>query len=343
MGWTDIIGHQENIAVLERLVATGRLPHAVLLAGPKGIGKALVAHTLAAAILCQAAAAKPCGICVACRRLTAGAHPDLHCFAGNGDSLKIEQMRDLQSTVALSPVMGERRVVIIEDAERLTLPAANSLLKILEEPGPGLLFILTAGSVHSLLNTIVSRCRIFRFAPVAADVLTTKLVADGWPAAAAAVAARLSGGRLGRAKLLLGPEGLAARDKALAVLEQLPSIDTLSGWNDVICLEGGNADVMGDVTEQLAFLLRDMLLLRCGGERLIFNSDLTGELTALAGGWSEIGLGGALAEVMDVSRALAGNANSRLLGEALLLRLAEHYHTQDEKEGFDANRYWRTI
>jgi DNA polymerase-3 subunit delta' len=325
MLWNDIVGHRETVSVLRRLVAADRVPHAILLVGAKGIGKGLVAHTLAAAMLCQANADKPCGVCAACRRIASNAHPDLIHFEANGDSLKIEQMRDLQSAAALSPVMGGRRAVIIEDAERLTLPAANSLLKILEEPSQSLLFILTAGSVHSLLNTIVSRCRILHLVPVAADSLAAVLVKAGYSTDVADVAARLSGGRLGRAMALLEPDGLVAREKALTILRRLPEIDTLNGWNTVIRLEGSEADSMPEVVEQLAFLLRDMLLARCGCDQLIFNTDLSNELNEIARGWSEAGLGRALKELMEVSRALSGNANSRLLCEALLLRLKEYH------------------
>lgn len=325
MFWNDIVGHQEAISMLRRLVDSGRVPHAMLVVGPKGIGKGLIAHTLAAAMLCQANAGKPCGVCTSCRKITASSHPDLVHFESNGENLKIEQMRDLQSAAALSPVMGGRRAVIIEDAERLTLPAANSLLKILEEPSQSLLFILTANSLHSLLNTIVSRCRIFRLAPVAADSLAVALVKAGYSTDGADVAARLSGGRLGRAMALLEPGGLVSRDKALTVLYQLPEIHTLSGWNAVIRLEGSEADSMPEVIEQLIFLLRDMLLLRCGCDSLVFNIDLSDKLNEIVRGWSEAGLRHALKALMEASRALTGNANSRLLYETLLLRL-EEYH-----------------
>lgn len=329
MFWNEIVGHQETISVLQRLVDVNRVPHAILLDGPQGIGKGFIAHTLAAAMLCQAHADKPCGRCVSCQRIIANSHPDLIRFESNGETLKIEQMRDLQTAAALSPVMGGRRAVILEDAERLTLPAANSLLKILEEPSQSLLFILTSSSMYSLLNTIVSRCRVFHLAPAAIDLLVKSLVEAGYSAESAGVAARLSGGRLGRAKLLLEPGGLSAREKALTVLRQLPDIHTLSGWNTVIRLDGSEADGLPEIIEQLTFLLRDMLFTHCGSERLIFNSDIFAELNQLASGWSETGLRRALKEVVDVSRALAGNANTRLLCEAMLLRLREYYLLTD--------------
>lgn len=325
MFWNDIVGHQETKLALQRLVAAERVPHAILLVGTKGIGKGMVAQALAAAMLCQANTDKPCGKCAACQKVNTSSHPDFVCFESNGEKIKIEQMRDLQSAAALSPVMGSRRAVIIEDAERLTLPAANSLLKILEEPSQSLLFILTATSVQSLLNTIVSRCRVFRLAPAAPDLLVEALIKNGYLAENAEVAARLSSGRLGKAITLLEPGGLDARAKAVTALRQLPEIHTLSGWNGVLRLEGSEADNMTEVVEQLGFLLRDMLLLRCGCENLAFNVDLVDELRELIRDWSEAGLQRALKELLEVTHAFTGNANSRLLCEALLLRMREYY------------------
>lgn len=326
MFWDDIIGHKEAVSMLRRLVDTDRVPHALLLVGPSGIGKGLIAHALASSMLCQVRESKPCGVCAACRKTIAGTHPDYLRFESNGETLKIEPMRELQSATALSPVLGGRRVVTLEDAERLTLPAANSLLKILEEPAASLLFILTTTSVHSLLSTIISRCRVFNLAPAAADLLAAALVAKGYPAEMARVVARLSGGRMGRALTLLAPNGLAARDKALEILRQLPQIRTLSGWNTVVRFEGSEADDMPSLVGQLVFLLRDMLLLcsECDWQ-LVFNQDIVTELTALAADWSETGIRRALRESIEVSRALTGNANTRLTCEALLLRLEEYY------------------
>ena len=325
MFWDDIIGHNEAVSVLRRLVEADRVPHALLLVGPSGIGKGLIAHALAASMLCQGSENKPCGTCSTCRKTIAGTHPDYLRFESNGETLKIEPMRELQSASALSPALGGRRVVILEDAERLTLPAANSLLKILEEPAASLLFVLTASSIHSLLSTIISRCRVFSLAPAAAESLAAALVAKGYPAEVARVAARLSGGRMGRALTLLAPDGLASRGKALEILRQLSQIRTLSGWSTVVRLDGSEADDMPSLVGQLVCLLRDMLLLRSECDwQLIFNQDIVAELAALAADWSEAGIRRALRESIEVSRALTGNANTRLTCEALLLRLEEY-------------------
>lgn len=326
MFWHDIVGHEATVSVLRRLLSSGHMPHALLLVGQPGIGKGMIALALAAAVLCETNGEPPCGVCPACRHLAQGNHPDLFRFESSKETLKIEQMRELQSAAALAPVLGGRRVVILEDAERLTLPAANSLLKILEEPSDSLLFILTAGSPHSLLSTIISRCRVFALAPAATDVLAVALAAKGYPAKQAAVAARLSGGRMGRALALLEPGGFAARDKALAIVRQTAAITTLSGWSSLLAFEGSEADSLPEIVKQLICLLRDMLLLRSACDKqLLFNTDLADDLAALAADWSETGLRQAVREVMAVARALGGNANSRLTCEAMLLRL-EEYH-----------------
>lgn len=327
MLWENIVGHQETLSMLRRLVASDRVPHAMLFIGATGVGKGLVARTLAAAMLCQASDNKPCGVCLACRRIDGGSHPDLFSFEANGETIKIEQIREMQSAVALSPVHGGRRIVILEDADRMTLPAANSLLKILEEPSHSMLFILTSSSLQSLLSTIVSRCRLVRLAPAAPQLLTAALVAKGHLPETAEVAARLSGGRMGRALMLVQPDGLAARNKAVEILRRLPDSKTLSGWNDVIELDGNATAQIPDIVEQLLFLLRDALLIKKGFDcRLLYNSDIIEQLKAFALTWSEPDIQSAVKATMSTARALTGNANARLLSEALLLRLGE-FHT----------------
>lgn len=326
MFWEDIVGHEAVISVLRRLVARGSVPHALLFTGAAGIGKGMLAMTLAASVLCKSKSTVPCGECIACKRAAAGTHPDIFRFESNGESLKIEQMRELQNAAALSPVFGNRRVVLLEDAQRLTLPAANSLLKILEEPNESLLFILTAGSTHTLLSTIISRCRVIKLAPVSVEALTSALIKRGYAPAAAEVAARLSGGRLGYAMSMLAPGGMESRAKALLILRHIPRIQTLSGWNAIINMEGSETEDLVGIIGQLLCLLRDMLIIVSGCDHsLLYNADIAAELTDLSATWSERGIKQAVRESLEASRALTGNANNRLTCEALLLRL-NNYH-----------------
>ncbi|VBB06587.1 dna polymerase iii delta subunit [Lucifera butyrica] len=324
MEWKNIIGHEERIATLRGMLAGGRIPHALLLAGPEGTGKMLVARTLAAAILCSAGQGeKPCGSCNDCRLSRQGAHPDLHIVEAEGSTIKIAQIRALQYEAGMSAHINPYRVCIIQDAERMTTEAQNSLLKLLEEPPSNFVFILVAAVFQKLLVTIRSRCFLLSFQPLPAAVLAEGLAARGVAPAQADLVSRLAGGRMGMALALLEPGGLELRDQAATLLEAVCRQESGLVWEQGPLWEKLGNQVL-DLLQYLALLLRDILVILCGrNEKLVFNIDLLDFLMAQTKYWDEPRLMAALADVKKAQRALLANANTRLTGEALLIRLLD--------------------
>ena len=186
----DLKQLQWNGAIREQLLGQGldRLPHAMLLTGPAGVGKTAFSEQLAALLLCESI--KPeltaCGECQACRWLDAGNHPDFRRVAPDSDDeveegtneklsektkkrsqniIRIDQIRELEAFVFVGSHRDGNRVVLITEAEAMNAAAANSLLKILEEPPPSVYFILVSSRTKSLLPTIRSRCRVIAFGP----------------------------------------------------------------------------------------------------------------------------------------------------------------------------------
>lgn len=170
---------------INRLIETGRLPHAVFLQGNNGIGKKDFAITMAHAVLCQQPTEnhQACGSCAACQLLAADTHPDLYHLMPTAPqnstsknptlNIRIDVIRDLCEQLNQTSQYGDYRVAIIEQADSLTLAAANSLLKTLEEPGRNVLIILTSARAHRLPVTIRSRCQVIRFSvPDAEDSLS---------------------------------------------------------------------------------------------------------------------------------------------------------------------------
>ena len=145
LGWDALQGNEAAAGALRHMAESGRMPHALLFAGPRGVGKFLAARIFAAALLCGGQA-RPCGVCPSCRAAAAGAHPDWSVVQPDGQAIKIEQVRALQGVLATAPVLAKRRVALFDDAEKLTLEAANSLLKLLEEPVGETVFLLVSGS-----------------------------------------------------------------------------------------------------------------------------------------------------------------------------------------------------
>lgn len=152
-------------AGLVALADSGRLPHALLLAGPSGTGKTAFAARLAELVLCAESGAQPCGTCRHCRLAAAGSHPDLMNVRPEepGKAILIDAVRTLRDFCTARPHQGGWRVALIEPAEALTHSAANALLKTLEEPGTQTLLLMIAHQPGHLPATIRSRCRLLRF------------------------------------------------------------------------------------------------------------------------------------------------------------------------------------
>jgi DNA polymerase III subunit delta' len=154
--------HQEEMARLLDQHQRQRLPHALLLAGPEGIGKYRLAQSLMQTLLCrQPSAGVACGQCEACHLSTAGTHPDMHVLTPEGGSraIKIDQVRRLVEFCSRTAQFGGGRLALLSPAEALNRSAQNALLKTLEEPGPGMTLILVSHQPSLLLPTVRSRCQ----------------------------------------------------------------------------------------------------------------------------------------------------------------------------------------
>ncbi len=167
MALTEIAGQPKAIKLLNRSLASQRLAHAYLFTGPDGVGKYTTARSMAAILLCpDVSDLKPCGICPGCQKFSSGNHPDFLHISPMGTAIKIDQIRELKKALSFSPLEAEYRVTILEDVHTMRREAGNSLLKLLEEPPPDNILLLTADESVQLLTTIVSRCQVIPFYPL---------------------------------------------------------------------------------------------------------------------------------------------------------------------------------
>jgi len=320
--WETIIGHDPNIKMLQKMLASGRLPHALLFVGPAGIGKFLVARELAASLLCGGTS--PCGRCSSCLALAQQNHANLLVITPDGSSIKIDQIRSIQHEVAMRSFSGGARVCIIEDAGKMTKEAANSLLKMLEEPPENFYFVLTVTSTHSVLNTILSRCLVMKFLPLVPEQMIAALKLRGFSQETAAVAARLSGGRLGKALGLLSPEGLKLRDEALRLASTITEQTGVWFFSAIGALDKRENAELGHLLGFLSGVFRDLTILRTtGNTELVFNIDKINQLQELVVSWHDQALVAAVKRIYSAERAIAANGNMRLTWEALLIELAD--------------------
>lgn len=212
--WERLAGQTRASTVLRAAAVSPG--DAYLLTGPAGVGKEAGALAFAAATLCRTEP-RGCGTCAICSRVLRGIHPDVLVLEPEGYTYPIETIREAVATAALTPMEGDRRLVIVNEADRIIERSQNALLKALEEPNPSVTWVLVASVLAPVLPTIVSRCQLVEFAALAeADAVKVVQARSLQPESSAAVAVRAARGEVDRAGALVDDPS-AAELRSLAI------------------------------------------------------------------------------------------------------------------------------
>jgi DNA polymerase-3 subunit delta' len=358
MLFEEIIEQERAKDILGRVLASGRIPHAFLLAGPWGVGKTTTALAAARALCCEKGPTRACDACDSCGKARRLVHPDIHFFFPmpsfrkddaaakarreildemvadplyvvqfeKAHSIKIDEIREIKRRASMRPVEARCRVVILSGAEKMTEEAANSLLKLLEEPPDDMIFFLTASKPERLLPTIVSRCREISFSPLSQEAVARVLAERrGLSAERASLAAALSRGSLAAA-VIHGEEDLASwRDRALAVFDTgRPGHDAeLHAGVQGLLSEGGRTSILRAV-EIMRVWCRDLLLTRCSApDAAIANRDRRKRLAAEAKDLSIDEIRRRADVLEDMAELVEGNVNPSLVLYSGVLRYSD--------------------
>jgi DNA polymerase-3 subunit delta' len=228
--YDQLIGQAHIVETLSAAVSAAasgeesqEMTHAWIFTGPPGSGRSSAAIAFAQALVCKN---NGCGKCNDCITAKSGAHPDIEILKSEGLSIKIDEVRELLTRTAWAPSMGGWRVVVMEDADRLTESAANALLKAIEEPGLRTVWLLCAPTLHDILPTIRSRCRHIQLHTPSNEAVAKYLIErDQIAPKMADFAARVSQGHIGRARHLATNEAVRNRRSAiLSIPMQLNSV-----------------------------------------------------------------------------------------------------------------------
>ncbi len=337
MTFREVIGHRRATTVLSRAIAQGTLPPTLLFAGPRGVGKTLVAQTTAVALNClspvgdaDSFAIDACGKCLSCDRIARGVHVEvLQIEPDDRASIKIDIVRDMLERTGFRPFEGRRRVLIIRGADALEVAAQNALLKSLEEPPPASVFILTTAVPGALLPTVRSRCMRLPFGRLAEPDVAELLVRDhGFTPSDARALAGLAHGSVGQA-LALGSTDLAVlREIALALLQHAARNNLLASRLQAAATivttvkKERSREEVGLILRLVASMLRDIELLNAGGHaQALANPAIAGELGELSRRFANDRAREAFTAVERAIAALEKNAGTKVVAEWLAAQI----------------------
>ena len=334
MPFADVIGQEGPKKKIRSALAQQAIGHAYLFSGDEGIGKRLMALRFAQALSCETppSSSQPdsCGQCRACEQIDSGVYPDLLFIEPEQEKanpqIKIDQVREIERHVIYRPLLSERKICVIDDADRLTANAANAFLKTLEDPPEHSLFILVTSRPLRLLATVRSRCLTLRFSPATPDQFEGALALKQATAIEdARFLAQVCGNRIGVALRtdpsqlrslhdrffeLCRPETLA---HPTAVLQQAEELSKTQPFHDVI--------------DWLSHGLRDVLLMTLGTERdLLLHQSQIPSLQQISESLTPTDV----VELMDVLHVLeqapTQNLNLQLCLENFLFRFHQTIH-----------------
>lgn len=340
----DLIGNKQAKETLSRLIASGRIPNALLFSGVDGVGKKAFAMEIAKTFVCRGPGELPaCGTCHSCSRVASFTqptsdkkddykqvffteHPDVGFVLPFNKNILVDAIRELEREAYFRPFEAPARVFIIEDADKMNDAASNALLKTLEEPASTSYIFLISSRPDSMLQTIHSRCQVIRFACLEAREIEAYLVKTGKISPVdAGLISRLCSGSIGRALSMDVEKFYSRREAMMQVLQSLVTkagrsalLQTAESMNDP-----KNKDAYEGALETLQSLIRDLWILRIGRDREeIVNFDLAPRLEKLAGLARTDQLAGWIGEIELLRESLAVNINKKIATSALFTQMA---------------------
>lgn len=325
MALHDVIGQEKVAWMLQNALRRGRLAHAYIFTGPDCISQKKMALELAKALNCTAHEDDACGQCTHCIRIAHGNFSDVHWIKPEGQSVKIDQIRSLQKYFSYHSAEAAVKVFIIEAAETMTLQAANSLLKFLEEPVGVVVAILLTENKHAILPTILSRCQIVSFQAVPPETVAAQLEVEGVPQEEATIAAGLAN-NLEEAKQMVQTEWLTRAREIVVNLTE--AILTRVGRALVIVQEELLGSEVGRsyleyFLDLMILWYQDMLNIRLGRHHSLTFLEQMDDINKQATKWTVSGLMQAVEGLLSAKQQLRQHVPPQLVMEGWILSVQE--------------------
>jgi DNA polymerase III subunit delta' len=315
------------LKMLKNSLLKHRVAHAYLLEGIRGTGKKEIALLITKALFCDSLLEgfKPCETCHNCRRINSGNHPDVHKVEPDGLSIKKQQIQDLQEEFSKKGVESSRKVYMISDADKMSVSAANSLLKFLEEPNSQTTAFLLSEQPQQLLPTILSRCQILSFKPLSPLAMINQLTENGIDPMKAPLLAQLTN-NLDEANELNVDDWFAQAQKIVLKLYEVLRKNPLEA---MVTLQGDwfshfkEKEQINRGLDLLLLIFKDLLYIQLDKqEQIVFKAE-SDRLRQFALETSGRRLSDQMSAILEAKRKLAANMNPQLMMEELVLNLQE--------------------
>jgi DNA polymerase-3 subunit delta' len=322
----QVIAQDKVISLLDYSIKTNAIAHAYLIVGPRHVGKGTLAFNLAQALNCDGPEL-PCGQCRSCQRILEGKHADITPIGLDSKTeIGIDDIRALQRIANLPPYEGKCKVFIIDDAEYLSTEAANSLLKILEEPPQSVVWLLLVAEEEHLLPTVISRCQRLELKPVPSEHVREALVNSyNVEDNRAKLLAQLCRGRFGWAlSALANDDILEQRSQRIDSLVSLLTASLDQRFTYAQELTGQfsqNRRAGAEIIEIWLDWWRDLMLIKGDCQEAIINVDYKTVLEEQARGLNLSEIKEFLNSLCLLQDAISKNVNPRLASEWLMLNL----------------------
>lgn len=328
----QIVGHEHSIDILRRTLAAQQVRHAYLFTGTQRIGKSTLAQRFAQTLLCTGgddptvSPLDPCNICLSCRKVLHGNHPDIHIIdrAADKQAIVIDQVRALQSDAARRTLEGRRNIFIIHEAHEMNMQAANCLLKTLEEPEADVILLLTVPDAGLLLPTIISRVQQIPMQLLTSQQIKNALMQQ-WEVeeTEATLISSLAAGRMGWAiQAVEDDEMLTDRKAQLDQLARLPALGKVQRFDFVQHL-GTDTEKIKALLELWLLWWRDLLLATNDCLNLTVNVDMRDLLRSQAAKLGSPKVEQMIRAILQTQEALDQNVNVRVALEVLMLDLPQ--------------------
>ncbi|NLY42745.1 MAG: DNA polymerase III subunit delta' [Clostridiaceae bacterium] len=328
MSFNKIIGQKVVINSLKNCIRNNKVSHAYIFEGPEGIGKKTIASLLASALTCERKGTDPCGVCKSCIQNKSGNHPDVKFLHGETGSIGVDMIRDLQKDMYIKPYSADKKIYIISEADKMTLQAQNSLLKVLEEPPAYGMFILTTINASLLLKTILSRSVVLRFAVHPYEEIE-EFLKNEYPGLGeeVSVIARLSGGIIGRAKDVAESQEFRTLRRDI-----FNRVYKLLSPNKAVLIDAADYFIEYKQSNRLLldFLLswfRDVLIIKeSHDKKKVINIDMIDNIYEFALNVTSYSICKIIEIIMDTKKKIDMNVNYALAIETMFIRSWEEIH-----------------